>query len=178
MIEGLADGLRLLAVPAFLFAAVSDWRYRAVPNYVWGIVGVLGVLALAVDGYAALNGGPTEPLTTAGIAVVVAVPSAFAAWSFGMMGGADAKAIMALALVLPVAPVALVAPAPHGIFALTVLVNGLILAQISTVRAGIRWVRGEKDIWANVEVPFMVPLAGGLLVAIGYGSVLFTVVTV
>lgn len=96
-----ADLVRLFAgVTILAFASWTDWRWRRAPNVLWWILAAAGLVALAID----LAAEPSR--ATAGWGYLVAIP-AFAAlmylfWWLGLIaGGADAKALMALALLLP-----------------------------------------------------------------------------
>lgn len=175
MIETAADGLRLLAVPLFAVAAVSDWRYRAIPNMIWGAVAILGLAALALDGIASTGGASWTPVINAAVGFAVVAPAAYVAWGRGMFGGGDAKALMVLALALPVAPVELASSPPAGLFVLTVLLNAVILQVPPTIYAGVLTLTDIRpDAWENMEVPFIIYIFGGVMVAVVYGDLLFT----
>lgn len=129
----LLDLLRLFAgVTILSFAAYTDWKWRRAPNVLWVILAIVGVIALAAD--AALD--PRGIL--AAWPNLVFIP-AFAAlvyglWYFGLVaGGADAKALMAIGVLLPF-PVALGGifplwpnPVPSWPLAVSVLGNSLLL---------------------------------------------------
>lgn len=95
------DLLRLFAgASILLFASYTDWQWRRAPNLLWVILAVVGLIVLAVE--AVLD----WPLTLArwpylvGIPVFIAV--IYGLWWLGLIaGGADAKALMAIALLLP-----------------------------------------------------------------------------
>lgn len=132
------DLLRLLAVPVFAWTAYRDVETRRVPNRTWLPLVVLGLVALAWEGWLVLAGEvPVDPglfgLRVA-ISVGFVVPLAYAFWWIGGFGGADAKALMALAILFPTFPtyflptVALPVVEPVlGVFSMTVLSNTVVL---------------------------------------------------
>ena len=132
----LLDLVRLFAgVTLLSFAAYTDWRWRRAPNVLWVVMALLGALLLAVE--AALD----WPLFmarwpylafVAGFAVAI-----YAFWWLGLIaGGADAKALMALGVLLPF-PLALsdVLPLGQGPMpgSFTVLGNSLLLFLVIPV---------------------------------------------
>ncbi|HVM44666.1 MAG TPA: A24 family peptidase C-terminal domain-containing protein, partial [Candidatus Thermoplasmatota archaeon] len=126
----LLDLLRLfLGASVLAFASYTDWRWRRAPNVLWLILAGAGLALLAVE---ALLDGPRVaarwPYLVAAPALITLV---YGLWWTGLIaGGADAKALMALALLLPF-PVVVSdalplwpAPMPGGF---TVLGNSLLL---------------------------------------------------
>ena len=97
------DLLRLLVgVTLLAFASYTDWKWRRAPNVLWFLMGGAGLLLLAVELV-------LEPsLLRDAWPYLVFVP-AFAALVYGLWwvgliaGGADAKALMALGVLLPFA---------------------------------------------------------------------------
>ena len=81
----------LLAVPFLLFAATTDIALRVVPNFV--------CLTLAVDGLIGRGVGYTLPISLLAMSCVF-VP-AVVCWRHGLMGGADAKLLAAVSLLVP-----------------------------------------------------------------------------
>ena len=138
------DLLRLLAVPLFAWVAILDVRTRRVPSAVWIPLGILGALLLVWDGWVAYSAGLAAweafVIPTA-LSLGVLVPLGYCFWWFGGFGGADAKAIMVLALVFPVLPTYTVAGVtvpiaggePLSPFSLSILVNGLLVALVIPV---------------------------------------------
>lgn len=107
----LLDLLRLFVGAAVLaFAAYTDWQWRRAPNVLWILLAGVGAVLLAVE--AALD----WPAFAARWPYLLFVPGFAAAiyglWYFGLLaGGADAKALMALGVLLPF-PVALAVGVP------------------------------------------------------------------
>lgn len=95
------DLLRLFAGASVLaFAAWTDWQWRRAPNVLWLLLAGVGAACLAAE--AAL-----DPSAFVARWPYLAFVPAFAGlmyvfWYFGLIaGGADAKALMAIAVLLP-----------------------------------------------------------------------------
>lgn len=90
--------LRLLVGGGFLlYAAILDLRTRRVPNRVWIALGLLASLLFAFDWAAEGRFGWVTVLVAVGLAAL-----AYLLWFFHLLaGGADAKALMALAVLVP-----------------------------------------------------------------------------
>lgn len=135
----LVDIVRLVAVPALGWAAYRDVETRRVPNDLWYPLLVLAVALLGYEAFQlAASGGGVEFqlfLIRVALSVFLVIPLTYAFWYFGGFGGADAKAFMMLAVLLPTYPTYIVGdtvfPFFHsdiGVFSLTVLTNTVILA--------------------------------------------------
>ena len=101
------DLLRLLAVPALGWAAWRDHRTRRVPSRLWWPLIGLGVALLAWEGWQAAGRPPPAGrlfLLRAGVSVGVLVPLALGFYRLGLVGGADAKAFVALGVLFPTYP--------------------------------------------------------------------------
>jgi len=138
MLATTADLLRLLVVPVFVWAAVRDIRTRRLPNRLWPPLYALGALTLVLEtaGRWPLVGvGGRVFLLRVAVSLLIVAPLGYALWAIGGFGGADAKAVIALALVFPTTPryalgaffLPLVST-PAGVFSLTVLTNALLVA--------------------------------------------------
>ncbi|ELZ02993.1 peptidase A24A prepilin type IV [Natrialba chahannaoensis JCM 10990] len=137
------DLLRLLALPVFAWTAVRDIKTRRVSSTVWIPLTVLGAILLVWDGWLAWHAGPIgwsnqfvyEFVVPAAVSLGLVVPIAYLFWWFGGFGGADAKALLVLALLFPTLPsyaigswtVPLV-ETPIGTFSFTILTNAVIVA--------------------------------------------------
>lgn len=146
MFESVVDPLRLLAVPLLGWAAVRDARTRRVPNCIWLVLGGLGAVLLVVDLVTWYPfDTPTDllRLTQVGMSCFFVAPLGYFFWRIGGFGGADAKALMALAVLYPTYPRFLppnwlveaglppVLPAETttiGVFSLTILTNTVLVA--------------------------------------------------
>ena len=136
-VASLPDLLRLIAVPVFAWAAYHDLRTRRVANATWLPLYALGVVLLVADGWAALSaGGATQSLFVVRcvISLGIVAPLGFAFWRLGGFGGADAKALIALAVLFPTYPAYYLPwetlplePTLLGVFSLTVLTNTVLV---------------------------------------------------
>jgi preflagellin peptidase FlaK len=152
----LGDLARLLAVPLLGWAALRDVRTRRVPNWVWYVLGGLGLVLLVADlANRAPFAAPYARLELIRVAVSVGlvVPLSYGFWRIGGFGGADAKALMALAVLFPtypayyppatvlgvdLPPVLPVEPTLVGVFSLTVLTNTVLLGALFPLALGAR----------------------------------------
>jgi preflagellin peptidase FlaK len=147
-VASLGDLVRLLAVPLLGWAALRDVRTRRVPNWVWYVLGGLGLVLLVADlssrfpfaaPYARLE------LIRVAVSVGLVVPLSYGFWRIGGFGGADAKALMALSVLFPtypayyppatvlgvdLPPVLPVEPTLVGVFSLTVLTNTVLVGAL------------------------------------------------
>ncbi|MFB6127841.1 MAG: prepilin peptidase [Halolamina sp.] len=136
--HALADLLRLVAVPAFAWAGYRDVRTRRVPNRLWPPLLAVGVLALALEVAAhwPLAGvGDRLFLIRLGASLLFVAPLGYLFWRLGAFGGADAKAVIVLAVLVPTYPVYFVPGLPAlpvvettlGVFSLTVLTDAVLV---------------------------------------------------
>ena len=133
------DLLRLLAVPAFAWAAWTDIQIRRVPNRLWPPLAALGLVLLALDAHHYSQvGGNTWRLFLIGTAlsIGVVVPLVYAFWLLGGFGGADVKALATLSVLFPVFPEYFVDGAAYpmvdttaGAFAFTILTNAVVVGM-------------------------------------------------
>jgi preflagellin peptidase FlaK len=97
----LADLVRVATGTAvLLFASWTDLQWRRAPNHLWWIVAAVGLAVLAGEAVA------DAAVVVASWPYLVAAPAfaalVFAFWRLGLLaGGADAKALASLALLLP-----------------------------------------------------------------------------
>ncbi len=146
------DLLRLVALPVFAWVAIRDIKTRRVASWVWIPLAILGGLTLVWDGWQAAQVGgyvwTHEFLLPAAISMGFVVPLAYLFWWIGGFGGADAKALLVLALLFPTVPHYAVAgwqlpleTAPLGAFSFTILTNavivGIVIPLLLAVRNGL-----------------------------------------
>lgn len=125
----------LTSVGALMVASVSDLKTREVSNRVWLVYGPVAALLFITRTVFSL-GDPQillEMLVSAGATIIVA----FLLFQFGVMGGADSKALMCLGLALPVPPAVISswwqAPFPLYPYPIAILANSFLLSIASGV---------------------------------------------
>jgi len=151
MIASTPDLLRLLAVPALGWAAWQDVETRRVPNAVWYPIAGLGALLLVVEALGSLPPStPADRLWAVRVALSLGfvAPLSYVFWRLGGFGGADAKALIALAILVPTFPTYTlpVAGLPAfpvvetslGVFSMTVLTNTVLVAALYPVALALR----------------------------------------
>jgi len=156
MFATLPDLLRLVVVPVFAWAAIRDVRTRRLPNRLWPPLYLFGALLLLWEAvslwpFAGFDGRVF--LLRAAISLLFVAPLGYAFWYLGAFGGADAKAMIALAVIFPTFPAyevgSLVLPLVDtdvGVFSLTVLTNTVLLGLAYPVGLAVRnLVRGEAS---------------------------------
>lgn len=133
------DLLRLLAVPAFGWVAVRDYRTRRVPTRTWYPIAAVGLVALLGEAVLTLDQGPEFRLflIRTAFSLGLLVPLAFVFFRIGAFGAADAKAMAVLAVMFPTFPIYQVAgwtlPAVVsnvGVFSMTVVTNGVLVGAL------------------------------------------------
>ncbi|MCO8266497.1 prepilin peptidase [Haloferax sp. AB510] len=133
----LPDLLRLVVLPVLAWTAVRDVRTRRVPNVVWYPLAALGVVLLAWELVGHL---PPETvldrlyLIRVAVSICFVVPLSYLFWRLGGFGGADAKALMVFAVLLPTFPSYTLAGTEFplaatrlGVFSMTILTNTVIV---------------------------------------------------
>nr|WP_245188580.1 A24 family peptidase [Halarchaeum rubridurum] len=133
--------LRLLAVPTFAYGAYRDIETRRVPDLLWPPLLVLGVVCLAVEGWNAVHAPDAFAFRAFALRTVVSllVVGGLGAFFYVVpvgFGGADAKALVTISVLLPTYPtyyfdgfVLPLVPTTIRVFALTVLTNALVLGM-------------------------------------------------
>jgi len=156
MIASGPDLLRLVVLPVFAWAAWRDINTRRLPNRLWPPLVAVGVVALAWEALQLPGFGTYEGrlfLVQVGVSLLFIAPLGYAFWWLGGFGGADAKALITLAVLLPTFPSynlgGLSLPlvdTPLGVFSLTVLTDTVLLAAIAPLLLGVgNLVRGSIE---------------------------------
>jgi len=156
MFATLPDLFRLLVVPVFAWAALRDIRTRRLPNRLWPPLYAFGAILLlwettrlwpltGIDGRLFL--------VQAAISLLFVAPLGYAFWYLGAFGGADAKALIAIAVLFPTFPEYAFAGTTLplvgteiGVFSLTILTNTVLLGLAYPIAlAGLNLLRGERS---------------------------------
>ncbi|WP_226482137.1 A24 family peptidase [Natrinema amylolyticum] len=144
------DLLRLVAVPVFAWTAYRDIETRRVSSTVWIPLALLGTALLIWDGWLARSAGGTawtyEFLIPTAISLGLVVPIAYLFWWFGGFGGADAKALLVLAVLFPTFPeyalgswtLPLESPTTIGAFSFTILTNAVLVGVVLPLVLAVR----------------------------------------
>lgn len=142
------DLLRLLAVPVLVWAAYRDVKTRRVPTRTWTPLFALAIVLFCWDGIVAfLDGGLAWTFFAVGAAIslLIVIPASYLFWRFGAFGGADAKALIVLALLYPTYPAYEVGSyllplveTPTGAFSLTILSNTVLVGACYPLVLAIR----------------------------------------
>ncbi len=142
----LPDLLRLLVIPVFGWAALRDVRTRRLPNRLWPPLYAFGFFLLAFEAarlwpFVGFEGRLF--VIQAAISLLFVAPLGYAFWYLGAFGGADAKALIALAIVFPTFPTYVVGTTvlpivvtDIGVFSLTILTNTVLLGLAYPVGLG------------------------------------------
>ncbi|WP_435334191.1 prepilin peptidase [Haloarchaeobius sp. TZWWS8] len=131
------DLLRLLTVPVFGYLAYTDIKTRRVDNLTWVPLTALGVVLLALQFQDAAAAGGREWrlfVISATISVGFVVSLAYLFHFLGAFGGADARALMTMAVLYPTWPAIELAgttfplgdPTTVRVFSFTVLTNAVL----------------------------------------------------
>lgn len=152
------DGVRIILCLSFLiYASWSDYKTREVSNKVWAI---LGPLTLALTGFQFLvySSEPLQLIISYALSFAITSGLAIAIFYAGGFGGADAKALMCIALALPFYPSHLF-PQPTGfvspLFPITIFTNSVLLGALSVFYALFRnllWkLRNKGGVFEGLE---------------------------
>ena len=152
------DCARIILCLSFLiYASWSDYKIREVSNKVWIILGP-SALALTSFQFLVYSAQPNQLLTFYVLSFAVTSGLAIIIFYVGGFGGADAKALMCIALALPVYPNHLLSQ-PAGfvspLFPITIFTNSVLLGALSVFYAifrNISWkLKNNKGVFAGLE---------------------------
>ena len=121
MIESILElnHLRIIAAIAMLgYASYTDVAKREISDYVWVIFGALAIVLLIFEPQI------YDGLINVGVSLIVA-PIVLIIWRLGIFGGADAFAIIVLALLVPQ-----ITMSENTITPFTILTNAVIISII------------------------------------------------
>ena len=138
MFASVPDVLRLAVVPVLGWAAWRDVKIRRVPSRTWYPVVALGAVLLVWDAVGHLSLSTAADalfFVRVGVSLLLVAPIAYLFWRLGGFGGADAKALIAISVLLPTFPTYYfagftlpVVVTTLGVFSMTVLTNTVVLA--------------------------------------------------
>lgn len=136
LIQLLEAGRVLLVLSSFIYASWTDWKSREVSNRVW-IVLAPAAFVLTITEYVLFA---QDQLTTYAVSFAITSALAIVLFYAGAFGGADAKALMCLALALPSYPTNLFSQYVFisPLFPLTVFSNAVLMAALTAVYALVR----------------------------------------
>ena len=147
----------LLCVFVFVYASWSDWKAREVSNKVWLVMAPIALVLTLVQ---FILYSP-QWLLLFGLSFGITAGLSVALFYVGAFGGADAKALMCLALALPLYPNVLLQFFPYNtsnvqiIFPITVFSNGVLLAALTVVYSVARnlvWkLRSRQSLFEGLE---------------------------
>ena len=139
--EEILSWTRIIIALIFLaYASWSDWKTREISNNVWIVFAPIALL-LSVAQFLFFSPSDTlQLIIDYGISVAITSVFSIALFYVGAFGGADAKALICIALAIPRSP-GLVEPVSgfvSPIFPITVFSNGVIIAAFSVFYALLR----------------------------------------
>jgi preflagellin peptidase FlaK len=137
VIERILDAARVfLCVGFFVYASWADWKTREINNWVWVLFAPLALTLTAIEYVFFVPG----LLVFLGLSFAIMSLLAIVLFYAGAFGGADAKALMCLALALPYFPYYFLSSVSSysPIFPITVFSNGVLLAAFTVVYALLR----------------------------------------
>ncbi|MFX1486765.1 MAG: A24 family peptidase C-terminal domain-containing protein [Promethearchaeota archaeon] len=118
----------LVVISTLSYTAWLDWKYRRVDNSIWAYPIGVGTVILLVRTYLSF-----EYLLLFFLSVGVTFLLVFTLFSIGVFGGADGKALLATALVLPTTPTLIGDLQTLPIFSISLFDNMIILIAISSI---------------------------------------------
>jgi len=136
-----------IALGCLLVASYQDYKTREIEDYVWIVLGLIGGILTGIELFLLENVS----------LVIVVIVSFFIAsglglilYRFGLVGGADAKALMALGIVLPYYPLIKIKPVfpVYPTFVVSIFENSVLLSASMVlyyfVKNLLLVIRGEK----------------------------------
>lgn len=157
MIQILESSRIILLLGFLIYASWSDYKTREVSNKVWIILGPLS-LALTSIQFLVYSPQPIQNIILYALSFGITSSLAIIIFYVGGFGGADAKALMCIALALPIFPNSIL-PRPIGfispLFPITIFSNSVLLGALSVFYALFRnifWmVKNKRSIFEGLE---------------------------
>ncbi len=128
-LEGIKIGLSLILLS---YASWHDYRKREVPNEIWMLLAPSGLILTLAQIVISSQGSLIISLA---LSFLTITGIALALFYLGIFGGADAKALICLSLILPFPPASL---RPHlgvisPLFSLSIFDNAILASALTTV---------------------------------------------
>ena len=132
----------LLSLVFLIYASVSDFKKREVSNTVWAVFAPLALVLTFLQIYTIASTSSImllqQTLIMYALSFSIIFALSYTIFYFGAFGGADAKALMCIAVALPTYPVNFLQPQfgfVPPLFPLTVFSNGVLFASVSVAYA-------------------------------------------
>ena len=143
MVATLPDLLRLVAIPVFGWAAWQDIKTRRLSSRSWAVLTGLGIVLLILESIQLFPfntpSGQAFFIRVAMSLVLIGLVGFAFGW-LGLFGGADAKAMISISILLPVFPkynisgmMFPLSGTPIDVFSITVMTNAALLAMVYPV---------------------------------------------
>jgi preflagellin peptidase FlaK len=143
MVATLPDLLRLVAIPVFGWAAWQDIKTRRLSSGSWAVLTGLGIVLLmweSIQLFPFNTPSAQAFFIRVAMSLVLIGLVGFAFGWFGLFGGADAKAMISISILLPVFPSYNISGmtfplsgTPIDVFSITVMTNAALLAMVYPV---------------------------------------------
>jgi preflagellin peptidase FlaK len=116
----------------FAYASWSDWKIREVSDRVWVVLALFGLVLTPLDLWSLSR---PHLLVLSAVSVLVSFALSFAFFYLNLFGGADAKALVCLSLIMPYYPTSFrsLLGLPVFVFPLSVFCNSIIFASLTTL---------------------------------------------
>ncbi|WP_455277460.1 A24 family peptidase C-terminal domain-containing protein [[Eubacterium] cellulosolvens] len=131
-----------ISIISLIYASWNDYVSREVSDIVWIIFAPIGIILTTLRLY--IN---QELVLFSLFSIAIIATISLIAFYTGMFGGADAKALICIALAMPVYPIFLI-KFIQPMFPLSVMVNSFLMASLVSVYAVLRnifWLANEKE---------------------------------
>ncbi|MDI9608984.1 MAG: prepilin peptidase [Candidatus Verstraetearchaeota archaeon] len=128
------------------FASYQDIKTREIDDRVWLVGGIIGAVLTLYE--AATVHGYLHLLAAFSVALTAAL--GFGVYYLGLYGGADAKALLAIAVAFPISPVSRISP----FFPMTVLGNSLLMSVLlvpACLILNMAWVLSGRALFDGVR---------------------------
>ena len=183
------DVIRLfVGITILFYASYTDIKTRRASNMLWVIMGSIGVILLVIQYFTI---GFEYPYYLYLLFIPIMIGLMFALFQLRLIfGGADAKALMALAILVPLKPEILQFPLFLGYKMSIEKAKQTFVWPLEKIKDGKRKFsympkefdindelsafekQGIKEIWVTPKVPFMVPLLAGFIATFVLGDIL------